>query len=194
YKKVAEEGYFDGNPEKVRAKWVSVAIVLNAVFLGAAVMFAGNTGNVGPTIFTVIMIVPTLVLSYFMPRRSAKGYAYLRQIEGLKWYLEKGKWRHEISEKKLFLEDVLPLAISLGVVNTLTKDMQALKIIPPNYMGGISTATFARDLGSFNKTLTSNVSSSPHSSGRSTWSGGSGFSSGGGFSGGGFGGGGGGSW
>jgi len=191
YRHVSSEGYFDMNPEHVRMISIALVILMNGIFLVTAFVFASVTGNYGPVVLLIALAVPCLFLAYLMPRRSARGYAYLRQIEGLKWYLQKGKWRHEISEKKLFFEDILPLAIALGVVGKLAKDMQNLEIVPPKYINGFAGSTFTSDFGSFNNSLSSAVVSSPRSSGGS-WSGGSGFS--GGSSGGGFGGGGGGSW
>ena len=85
---------------------------------------------------------------------------------------------------------MLPIAISLGVVNQLTKDMKDLGVEPPKYFEGVVINNFAHDLNSFSSSMTTNLTSTP--SGNSSWSGGSGFS--GGSSGGGFGGGGGGSW
>ena len=92
-------------------------------------------------------------------------------------------------EKNLFLEEMLPLAISLGVVNKLSKDMKDLGVEPPKYFEGVVINNFSHDLNSFSSSMAANLSATP--SGNSSWSGGSGFSGGGG---GGFGGGGGGSW
>jgi uncharacterized membrane protein len=107
----------------------------------------------------------------------------------LKYYVSKGKWREEIMEKNLFLEEMLPLAISLGVVNKLANDMKDLGMEPPKYFEGVAINSFAHDLNNFNSVMATNLATTP--SGNSSWSGGSGFSGG---SGGGFGGGGGGSW
>jgi uncharacterized membrane protein len=82
----------------------------------------------------------------------------------------------------LFLEEILPLAISLGVVNQLTRDMTGLNLPPPSYMGNVAPSHF----GSFQSSMGSTLSSAPSSKG-------SGFG-GGGSSGGGGGGGGGGGW
>jgi len=126
-----------------------------------------------------------------MPRRTAWGHSLYRQITGLKFYLNAGKWREEIAEKNLFFEEILPLAISLGVVHKLASDMEALGIEPPEYLNGFTAAYLVSDLDHFSSSAATNIASSL--SGRSSWSGGSGFSGGGG-GGGGFGGGGGGSW
>ena len=89
----------------------------------------------------------------------------------------------------------MPLAVALGVVDSLANDMNELGIKPPSYFAGATTGSFYSDITSFNKSTTDSFLSTPSGkwSGSSSWSGGSGFS-GGGSSGGGFGGGGGGSW
>lgn len=196
YQNLSDAAIFDGRPDKTRLKWLGLAAALIALFAALPVLgFAATSGNPGPIFLIVISILPTLLLANSMPRRRAWGYSLYRQIEGLRYYLNLGQWREEIHEKHLFFEEILPLAISLGVVDKLAKDMAVLEIEPPNYLVGFTANTFARDFVSFNSSLNSSLLSSPQSSSwssHSSWSGGSGFS--GGSSGGGFGGGGGGSW
>ena len=180
-----------GNIEKVRSKWIVLGVLLNFLTIFIIIWLATQrTLNFGPLIIAFIGLIPSIIFGYNMPKKTALGYNLHRQAVGLKYYLSKGKWREEVMEKNLFLEEMLPLAITLGVVDKLAKDMKDLGIEPPSYMQGLAIHTFANDLNSFNTSLATNLSSSP--SGNSSWSGGSGFSGGG--SGGGFGGGGGGSW
>lgn len=190
YKELEKKGISEGNWEKIQGKWIGIALGLNflAIFLIISV-FIKNTGNAGPIIISFLGIIPSIILAIKVPRRTAWGYNLYRQIEGLKYYLGKGKWREEIMEKNLFLEEILPLAISLGVVNKLSKDMKNLGVEPPKYFEGVVINNFSHDLNSFSSSMAANLSATP--SGNSSWSGGSGFSGGGG---GGFGGGGGGSW
>ncbi len=196
YKRMKTEGLFAGNPEKTRQKWVGLFVAVGVLSVFKSVGFAMDTYNFGPLIFAVVLFIPGVLMAVAMPRRTAKGYAYYRQIEGLKFYLKKGKWRHEVAEKNLFLDEILPLAVALGVVDNIANDMKELGMKPPSYFVGSTMASFSRDFGKFYRLSSSSLVSTPSSSGlsgKSSWSGGSGFS-GGGFSGGGFGGGGGGSW
>lgn len=190
YEELNKKGISDGDWEKVQGKWIGIVFILNfsVMFLIISV-FIKNTGNVGPMMITILGFIPSIILAIKVPRRTAWGYSLYRQIVGLKYYLGKGRWREEIMEKNLFLEEMLPIAISLGVVNQLAKDMKDLGMEPPKYFEGVVINNFAHDLNSFNSSVTTNLTSTP--SGNSSWSGGSGFSGG---SGGGFGGGGGGSW
>lgn len=191
YKHLSEDKVFDGRPDKVRQKWIAIIILLNILSGFIAMRFGEATGNYGPLIILIVFILPSFVFAFSMPRRSAWGYSLYRQIKGLSFYLNKGKWREVIAEKQLFFAEMLPIAISLGVVNKLAKDMEGLGIVPPSYFSGVQAGTFARDFSSFESKAASTIGTAP-SGKSSSWSGGSGFS--GGSSGGGFGGGGGGSW
>lgn len=186
YENMNEKKFFDGNPEKVRQKWFGIIFLIS---LG--VFFVVNIfGAINEDPLPVLMLIVFAVLGFFitraMARRTPYGYALFRQTEGLKWYIDKGLWRQEIAEKKLFIDEILPLAISLGVVGKLTKDMQVLGLAPPSYVGGVSAHGFASDMGSFQSSMGSTLASSPGGKGGSGFSGGS--------AGGGGGGGGGGGW
>ena len=197
-KKVYDEmkviGAIADDPREVVKKWewkMGMAQIPIFVIVG---YFWNKTGNFGPMGVLWIQVVLTGILMKFMPRKTAWGYSLHRQVAGLKYYLGVGKWRQEIAEKRLFVDEILPLAIALGVVDKLASDMKGLAIEPPEYFGGVTANTFAHDLNRFQVATVSGLTSSPQNySGSGSWSGGSGFG-GGGHSGGGFGGGGGGSW
>lgn len=195
YQYLADEKIFAGIPQAVKLKWGLIAFLsLAAGFIGV-INFVILTENAGPLGIYFLSLVPIVILVKNMPARTAWGFSLLRQTEGLKWYLGKGKWREEIAEKNLFLGEMLPLAVALGVVNRLAKDMKDLGATPPDYFQGFTAANFSNQLNHFSSNSTSAIVSAPGGtkwSGSSSWSGGSGFS--GGSSGGGFGGGGGGSW
>lgn len=190
YKNLSQESLFSGNPESVRNGWGVVFYILAFVAFSSLLSFGEDTGNFYPLLFVIISFIVGFFFVRSMPRRTAKGYSLYRQVEGLKYFVNKGQWRHKIAEKHLFIEEILPLAVSLGIVGKLAKDMQDLGMEPPSYMSGFAAANIASSISSFEKITASSVSSTP---GGGKWSGGSGFS-GGGSSGGGFGGGGGGSW
>jgi len=191
YQNLADEKIFAGNPEKIRTLWMAIALMMLFGSFFLLITFSSLYGNSAPIILVILTALPTIWLARSMPRRTAWGYSLYRQIEGLRWYVNKGKWREEIAEKRLFLEEILPLAISLGVVKKLARDMAELGVKPPDYFEGVVMGSLYADLNSFCRDSAATLVSSP--SGKSSWSGGSGFS-GGGSSGGGFGGGGGGSW
>jgi len=191
YKSLAEKGLFDGNPETVRIKYTGLFIFLSFVFGFLTFIYCTYYFNFVPLFVAIAGSVSGIFFALSMPKKTAWGYSLFKQAQGLREYLETGKWRHENYEKNLFFEEMIPLAISLGVVGKLAKDMNELGIEPPRYMSGFVMNRFAADMSSFRTTAASTFTSAPGGSGRSSWSGGSGFSGG---SGGGFGGGGGGSW
>jgi len=184
YKNLTQEGQFEGRPDTTKILWMVAGGMMTGLFFMVAMMnLAGNM----VVVTAVISGIMAMLFGWFMSRRSAKGHALYRQLVGLKYFVGKGKWRYDIAEKNLFLEEILPLAISLGIIKQLTRDMKGLEIPPPAYMGNMVYSDFGRFGSNVGRTLSVTPSGS-----RSGWSGGSGFS--GGSSGGGFGGGGGGSW
>ena len=142
-----------------------------------------------------LLIQPPLgvLLGYNFPQKTAVGHALWLQTRGLRKSINYGKWREKIKEKNLFIEEVLPFAVALGVVDKLSKDMEALHIKPPEYLGSTTgTANSAMTMintqafvSSFSSSVGSELSYNPNSSSSGSGSG---------FSGGGGGGGGGGSW
>jgi len=189
YAHVHEREYFSYDPDKTRINWFLRWLVASGFTTVIIWRFTGVTGNFGPFVLFGIVDLISLPIAFVMPRKTAKGYSLHRQAKGLSFYLGKGKWRHEVNEKNLFFEEMLPLAIALGVVKKLAKDMEGLEVKPPSYFEGASGAYFYSGLGRFDSSLGTALASSPKSS---SYGGGSGFS--GGSVGGGFGGGGGGSW
>ena len=194
YKRMKEEGFFYDDPERVRVKWIAITLMIEAIFFIAVAYFITITGNVGPLILLLLLSFPLFFITLSMPKRAPKGYSLYRQIRGLKYYINKGKWRYDIQEKNMFFEEMLPLAIALGVTDKLTDAMKQLDIAKPDYLGGSSWINISSDLSAFQASTVSAFVSTPHGNVSGSWSGGSGFSGGGGSSGGGFGGGGGGSW
>ena len=193
---LVSEKCFSEKPSKTKGKWMGGVTAINMAATGITAWFFVTSFNVGPLLVSMVLLAPTIFLASKMVAKTAKGYNFYRQAVSLRWFIEKGKWREEIAEKRLFLSEVLPLAITLGVVKKLAKEMEALGVGSPEYLG--TGMVLGRDLDLFRAGAVSAIGSNPSSrgnysvSGRSSWSGGSGF--GGGSSGGGFGGGGGSSW
>ena len=192
YKSLDDEKIFEGKPDSVRAKWIGIFIAIEVLTGIILFTFLNLTANYIPLVISGVLSVPSFFFAYSMPRKTAWGYSLLQQIKGLSFYLKKGKWRVEVAEKHLFFEEMIPLAISLGVIDKLTRDMADLGVASPSYFVGSGSGVIYSDLRAFESSASSNLLSAPGGKGSSSWSGGSGFS--GGSSGGGFGGGGGGSW
>jgi len=132
-----------------------------------------------------------LVMSRFMPRRTAYGRELYRRVKGYNLFISTAeKYRQRFFEKKNMFNEVLPYAITFGLTEKFAKQMHDIGLEPSTsgwYVGtnNFNTASFASNINSFSSSMSNAMASTPSSSG--------GFS-GGGSSGGGFGGGGGGSW
>lgn len=144
-----------------------------------------------PIIVLVIQVPFGLLIVNNLTQKSAVGTNLWLQSRGLKASIRRGTWREKINEKNLFIEEILPFAVALGVVKQLSRDMNDLDIQSPDYISttGLTSLAMTDFVSNFSKEVGSSLSYNPSSS---SSSGSSGFS--GGSSGGGGGGGGGGSW
>ncbi len=182
---------YTGNPNNVRGYWFVGTILVCCLIFATTVSTIGFLGEAWPVILFVISYVSSVIFAWNMPQKTAVGTNLSLQAKGLRDTIRLGKWREEIKEKHLFIEEVLPFAISLGVIDKLAKDMAILNLEPPKYMAvglGTNMNDWSRSMSDFSTSAASGLSYNSSSSSM----GGSGFS--GGSSGGGGGGGGGGSW
>lgn len=193
YDSLYSKKLFTSHPQKTKSKYSIIAIAITILLFAFAIPIISVSSYLPPLLMPLFAVQSflSILLARNMVQKTAVGSNYYLQAKGLKQTIKTGKWREEIKEKNLFIEEVLPFAVSLGVVTKLAKDMVGLGLEAPAYFAGFtSPAHFARDFSNFTTQASSGLSYNPQS-GRS--SSGSGFS-GGGFSGGGGGGGGGGSW
>lgn len=187
YRNMKESKFFNDNPNKVRTIWIVVFALVSVLNITGVICLAQYSQyQIAQVVLAVFLAVPMVFLGIAMPSRTSKGHQLYRQIKGLKFFTSKGKWRYEVTEKKLFIEEMLPLAVALGIVDKLASDMKELGIKPPEYLSGFAAANLSTSLSSFESTASKALASAP--------GGGSGGGFSGGSAGGGFGGGGGGSW
>lgn len=190
YSEVTEgRGYFAGNPERVRLKYLGVGMVLVIVFIMVVplIPFAWGFGAIGIMLFS---------FGWILPRRTPAGVEANWHARGFKLFLETAeKYRIKWQEKENIFEQYLPYAMVFGVADKWAKAFADLGIAqqqPSWYDGGsfntFSTIALWSSLNSATNSIATSLAARPGGAA----GGGSGFS--GGFSGGGFGGGGGGSW
>jgi len=196
YENVARNGYFIKNPNKVRAGYslIGIIVLFSIVFDGG--MLHNNLINFVSIIATGILFI---IFSFLMPKKTKKGVLAKEQILGLKEYLmiaEKDRIKfHNAPEKNpQQFEKLLPYAMVLGVEKEWAGQFKGIYQNQPSWyedanMTGFNAILLTNQIGNFSKTANSALYSKPGGG----VTGGSGFG-GGGFSGGGFGGGGGGSW
>jgi hypothetical protein len=177
YKETTEAGYFEGNPESTRLRYLVAALIIGLIgFFGLFIFIAWG----------VLLGVFALI----MPRRSPKGVAAKEWALGFKLYLHTAeRYRVKAMTPETF-ERFLPYAMIFGVEKEWAERFSSILKTPPSWYSTndpnfhFTSVLFASHLASaMNTTVARSLASSPSSS--------SGFS-GGGFSGGGGGGGGGG--
>jgi uncharacterized membrane protein YgcG len=194
YRDVVAKKWFLRRPDKVRAAWTGIGIVALIAALGVTVALAAFThaGLVGlPLVIGGLLLVAG---AHRMPRRTAKGTAMTRRVNGFRRVIETAdehlaRW----AEQENVFTRFLPYAVVFDVTEKWAKAFEGLGQAPPDDVSWYVSSRpfvysqFAASMSSFAVTTSGVISSTPAGSG------GSGFS-GGGFSGGGGGGGGGGSW
>ncbi len=194
YKDLVTKKWFVGRPDKVRQTWAGIGSFALVVGIAATVALAlfTHAGLLGlPLVIGGLLL---LIGAKRMPRRTAKGTAITRRVNGFRRVIETSeehtaRW----AEQENVFTRYLPYAIVFGVTEKWAKTFETLGQTPSDdmswYVSGrpFAYAAFADSVDSFSVTTSGVIASTPSGSG------GSGFG-GGGFSGGGGGGGGGGSW
>jgi hypothetical protein len=189
------KGWFVGRPGHARVIAGSLAAVVLAAGIGLTVGLAVTTHAALVGVPFVIGGLLLLLGVRLAPRRTAKGYAVLRHVDGFRRFIEESeKGRAEFAEKKNLFSEYLPYAVVFGATKKWARAFAGLDGQPPDtsswYVGPFvfNYLVFSSAIDSFTVSTAGTLTSTPPST-----SGSSGFG-GGGFSGGGFGGGGGGSW
>jgi uncharacterized membrane protein len=194
YRDVVKKKWFLRRPDKVRQTWAGIGIAGILVGIGIAIALAWFThlGLLGiPFVAGGVLLA---VGAKRMPRRTAKGTAMTRRVNGFRRVIETAdehmaRW----AEEENVFTRYLPYAIVFGVTEKWARAFETLGEAPADDMSWyVGTTPFvyahlADSLDSFAVTTSGVIASTPSGSG------GSGLG-GGGFSGGGGGGGGGGSW
>jgi uncharacterized membrane protein len=192
YADVVEKNLFLKNPDSVRNTYLGfgiVFVVIAGVIIGSAIdVEFVYIADLAIALFAIGVVL--IIMSRFMPRRTAYGRELYRRIKGYQLFISTAeKYRQRFFEKKNMFNEVLPYAITFGLTEKFARQMHDIGLQPSTtgwYVGTqpFNTSSFGSNVTAFSSSLSSAMASTPSSSG--------GFS--GGSSGGGFGGGGGGSW
>jgi uncharacterized membrane protein len=194
YGDMVSKKWFLKRPDKVRAMWTGIGILVLLLGVGITVGLAVFThaALVGIPVFLGGLLM--IAGAHRMPARTAKGTAMTRRVNGFRRVIETAeehmaKW----AEQENVFTRFLPFAIVFDVTDKWAKAFEGLGQAPSDDMSWYVSSRpfvysqFADSMSSFAVTTSGVISATPAGSG------GSGFG-GGGFSGGGGGGGGGGSW
>ncbi len=196
YDDVVQAGWFKSRPDHVRLKWTVLGVLAVVGALVVTVVLAATThaGLLG-----VPLLLGALALLLFAPRaprRTPKGFATLRRVNGFRRFIEESeKERARFAERANLFSEYLPYAVVFGATEKWAKafsglEAEVMAATSGWYIGhhAFVLGSFADSMDNFAVTTAGTVVASAPSS--SSGLGGAG----GGFSGGGFGGGGGGSW
>lgn len=170
YEQLIEDGFFDKNPDNIRAfYWVMVFL---AVFT-----------------FNPLLFISSLIFGLNMPKKTQLGAEQATVAKSLKNFLTSQERQLKFqASKQMMFERLLPFAIAFGVERIWADRFKDLALKQPSWYVGYGGGSF--NSSSFTSNLNSSFNSFTSASTPSSSS--SGFS--GGSSGGGGGGGGGGSW
>jgi uncharacterized membrane protein YgcG len=194
YSETVRQRWFERRPDKTRTRWIAIGTGISVLGAGALVLAFMTKYAVWPAAALCLIGLVFLVASRRMPRRTARGTAALRHVEGFRRFIvDSERHRSEFDERANLFSEYLPYSIVFGCVDKWAKAFADLHTgeLPDTglwYVGShrFDVGDFSRSMNGFATTAGSTMSSTPGGSGGSGFSGGS--------SGGGGGGGGGGSW
>jgi hypothetical protein len=168
--------FFSRNPESVRGGYLAGGLVLAglgiAAFVGLGIIQIG-------AILALPIIVAGLLMGAFasaMPRRTAGGREMYRRSLGFREYMEVAE-----TDRQRFYEDVsifdkyLPYAIVYGCTEKWAKAFEDIEGFDSTSRGwyvsnhAFTPVLFASTMNSFSSTVSSSISSTPASSGGSSW-------------------------
>jgi len=203
YDDTVKAGWFPTRPDRVRARWHAIGLVVTVLGAGLAALIIWKTSWGLAAIPLPVIGLVLLAFGGRFPHRTPKGTAMLSRVRGFKQLFDVGEGERQrfIEDKGLFSK-YLPYAIVFGCAERWAQTFAELGATPEEMGIGvwytspypINPFMFGWVMGSFSTTTTGSISmAAPPTTGGGGIGGGSGFG-GGGFSGGGFGGGGGGSW
>lgn len=199
YSSMAKQGYFTGNPETMRSKYVSAGLVMLILGFLTGMILLARTSTLSYLVGFLSSSIIVFGFSGLMPARTRKGTEVLRACLGFQRFIkltEKERIALLAKDDPTIFGRILPYAMVLGVADQWADKFKDLLKDPPDWFvpyrrgakHSFRSHTFVNELSHGMHTMAMSFSSRPSSAGR----GGSGMR--GGFAGGGFGGGGGGSW
>jgi nitrite reductase/ring-hydroxylating ferredoxin subunit len=201
YDDAVAAGWFPTRPDRVRANWKGIGLVVTVVGLGLVFLAFKFTHLALAAVAVPAVGLLIIGLNHRFPARTPKGTALLGRVRGFRELFAAGEGeRQAFLEKKELFSQYLPYAIVFGMADQWAKRFADLGLSPEEmgvggwYMSpyGYNPITFAYAMSSFSTISAGSFAmAAPSSTGAF---GGAGGFGGGGFSGGGFGGGGGGSW
>lgn len=188
YQDVVAKKFFEVSPEKIRTKYLLVAVFLIIISIVISIISANNNmvfifDIALGSCFSGILL---LIVSQFLPRRSSSGREIYRRMKGYRMFIERAeKYRQKFFESRNLFNEVLPYAIIFGITEKYAKALQDMGIKPnsPSWYHGsqaFNIAHFTTSISDFSNSVSNTIAATPSSNGFSGGSSGGGFSGGGG--------------
>jgi len=173
YDALAQEGYFQHNPETVRKSYRGLAIFF--CLLGMLFILASSADSMLTPVGLGLVVCAAIVgtFAFAMPARTEKGIAALRQALGFAMFIERSESRRTgliVNEDREIFGRLLPYAIVLGAADKWAEDFVAVIKEPPSWYeyadtGEFSPMQFVADLGSGMKIIEATMVSEPPGAG-----------------------------
>lgn len=149
YDEVTSRGFFHGNPQKTRQKWVGIA-VFSAIVLGGLtfLMATFDVGGWGYWAFgSIVSVVIIFAFSSKMPQRTAKGAEETKKWEAFRNYLRDLTRFQDMSSAKETFERYLPYAIAFRVEKDWVRRFQDMQVPAPTWYHPVFIPTYMGSLG-----------------------------------------------
>ena len=188
-------GFYRDRPDKVKRKWMGIAVAL-ALVIGVGGTYLSKLTLLTPVPFVIAGVVSAIIVAIFaqiMPARTDAGTRALEQVLGFEEFLRRVEAEHLkriiIGHPELF-DKYLPYAMAFGVEQQFARAFEGIYTEAPRWYVGPSMMNF--NVGHFSSSMShlstaagATMSSSPRSSSGSGFGGGGSSGGGGGGGGGG---------
>jgi hypothetical protein len=195
FDQLLDRGFYHARPDKVRGRWIGLAMFAGIVIAGGGIRVAGWF-QLTPVPFVIAAALTALILVIFagvMPARAEAGARALEQVLGFEEFLRRVEAEHlkkVILDKPELFDRYLPYAMAFSVEKQWARAFEGIYTQSPTWYTGSSGASFSvghfsSSLGAMTSKASSTLSSSPRSSSGSGFGGGGSSGGGGGGGGGG---------
>ncbi|HWL39793.1 MAG TPA: DUF2207 domain-containing protein [Gemmatimonadaceae bacterium] len=185
YLSLVSKGYYLDRPDRVKQKWIVLALATAAAGAGLSTVAAAKLGGaISPVAVAAAAAVSAVVLLVFaliMPARTIAGARAREATLGFEEFLgrvESDRYDRMITSPEMF-ERFLPYAMAFGIEDRWARAFEQIYREPPKWYtsnrGHFNVADLASSMSRMSSAAASSMSSSPSSSG----SGGGGSSGGG---------------
>ena len=141
YKEVVDHGYFEEDPNKVRAKnsmmGIFAPIIAAIVWVVVGVVYGANSGWLWFMIFAAafVFFIGT-ALAQAMVRKTVAGAEAAAKWNAFKRYLEDIEDRADLKESQDIYERYLPYAVAFGIEKGWVTKFESAGVPTPEWFGG----------------------------------------------------------